>query len=417
MRRLFPRCLCQPLAQCGYFAPDRLSFITSQRVSLGTTGPRSRKSLRDTNVTAGEGGRKRGKEANDAVQSLLRHYDIDILKVVQRYPPVQAYDVQRVERVVLYLAGLGVDVKRVVEKHPTVLAGKVEAYDVVVQWLRHNGVDVARVVGADPSVLSRRIGTLQEIGDAICGCGHSLADVAHRVPSIFRTSSADASLVLQLRKLAHGPREIFDKERPSGEVDRKLALLSSLGLDANRLLRKAPQVLRCSSSKLFAVAEYLNKQGLDSRKIAQSAPHVLGQRPEALQTRLQFFAENGLDALKHVNGTPTVLACSVERKLQPTLKFLIEEMGRTRAELDNAYNLWSYDLNGRLRPRLLYLRSLGKEPRKGLAHFGSFSDQRFAASFAKTDLEHYYAWRRQNGYPVPREQCRVDPAAHPTAGP
>eukprot|EP00667_Euglena_gracilis_P027126 EG_transcript_33292 len=184
-------------------------------------------------------------------------------------------------------------------------------------------------------------------------------------------------------------KELSTKEPPCGETDRKLALLSSLGLDISYLMRKAPHILSCTFSKLFAVAEYLKEQGLDSRKIAQSAPEVLGQRPEALQTRLQFFAENGLDALKHVNGMPTVLKFSVERKLRPTLKFVLEEMGRTRAELDNAISFWCYVLNGRLRPRLLYLRSLNKEPFKSLSQFGSLTDHRFATVFADTDLEPY----------------------------
>eukprot|EP00667_Euglena_gracilis_P009659 EG_transcript_9818 len=335
MRRFFPRCLRRPFPQFGYFEPHRLSFISSQRVSLGTTGPRSRKSLSDANVAAGEGGQKRSKVANDAVQSLLRYYDIDILKVVRRYPAVMSYDVRRVERVTSYLGGLGVDVKRVVEKYPTVLAGKVEAFDAVEQWLRHNGVDVARVVGADPGVLSRRIGTLREIGGTICSCGHSLADAAHRYPAIFRTSSAGASVVLELRKLAQPMTDLPDPEWPSGETGRKLALLSSLGLDVDRLLSRAPQILSYRYSKLFAVAQFLNEQGLDSRKIAQSVPQVLGLRPEALQTRLRFFAENGLDVLKHVNGAPEVLTYSVERKPRPTLKFVLEDMGQTPAELDN----------------------------------------------------------------------------------
>eukprot|EP00667_Euglena_gracilis_P012610 EG_transcript_12961 len=427
MRRFLHRCLPQWLTQLN-FVPCQPAFISSQRISLATSNPRIRKSLDEATVAAakprirkslgeatvaaGEGSKKRGKEANEAVQSLFKTYNIDIVKVIQRYPAVRAYDVRRVERVTSYLAGLGVNVKRVVENRPVVLAGHVEAYDTVVQWLRHNKADVVRVVDTNPSILFRSIGALQETGDAICSCGHSVAEVAHRFPAIFRTPSAGVSLLLELRRLAKPMTDLPDQGRPSGETGRKLALLSSLGLDADCLLRKAPQILSCSLKSIF----HIPRPTADSMalKIMQSAPQVLGQRPEALQTRLQFFAENGLDVLKHVNGAPTVLTCSVERKLQPTLKFVLEEMGRSQAELDNASNLWTYDLNGRLRPRLLYLRSLGKESPKGLAPFGSFSDQRFATYFAETNLEHYYAWRRQNGYPVPRNQCRVGDTAHPT---
>eukprot|EP00667_Euglena_gracilis_P032722 EG_transcript_51012 len=117
-------------------------------------------------------------------------------------------------------------------------------------------------------------------------------------------ASADVSLVLQPVKLVRPLKGLSDKEPPSGETDRKLALLSSLGLDVKYLMGRAPHILSCSFNKLFAVSDYLKEQGLDSRRIVQSTPSVLGQRPEALQTRLQFFAENGLDVLKHVNGMP-----------------------------------------------------------------------------------------------------------------
>eukprot|EP00667_Euglena_gracilis_P024351 EG_transcript_27927 len=212
MRRFFPQCLPQSLTQLGHFVPCRSSFVASQPVPLATTKPKIRKSLGEATVAAGDGGKKRGKDANAAVQTLFRNYDIDLIKVVQRYPAVRGYDVQRVERVTSYLAGLGVDVKRVVEQRPAVLAGQVEKYDAVVQWLRHNGVNVARAVGTNPGVLSRPISALQEIGDAICSCGHSVANVVHRFPSILRMSSANVSLVLQPGELTHPMKELSDEE-------------------------------------------------------------------------------------------------------------------------------------------------------------------------------------------------------------
>lgn len=54
-----------------------------------------------------------------------------------------------------------------------------------------------------------------------------------------------------------------------------------------------------------------------------------------------------------------------------------------------------------------YLRSLGRSP-SGLGNFCWLSDALFASRLAGTDLQHYYAWRRQNGYAV-----RSLPAADP----
>eukprot|EP00667_Euglena_gracilis_P029415 EG_transcript_38927 len=76
-------------------------------------------------------------------------------------------------------------------------------------------------------------------------------------------------------------------------------------------------------------------------------------------------------------------------------------MGRSTADLDGTPSIWGYDLQGRLRPRFLFLKSLGKSP-TSLSRFAATSDQRFATTVAGTDLQRYYDWRRQNGYSVPR---------------
>eukprot|EP00667_Euglena_gracilis_P013967 EG_transcript_14436 len=330
--------------------------------------------------------RKENRIMSVAVQAHLESYGIDVQKVVQRYPPVASYDVERVQKLTAYLARLGVDVKRVVEHHSVVLAGRVEAYEAAVQLLRDNGVDVARAINAYAGVLQRRISTVQRTMSAISNCGHSPADVVNRDPRILRSSLSDLSILAS-----------------QGQIDTslypKMALLTSLGLDVNRLLKKMPSGLSCSVDKIQITVDYLNMLGVDVPKVLHSAPSILGPRADSLKQRVHFLETNGFDVVRQVNGFPQVLLISVEHKLQPLLNFVVQEMRRSPCHLKTAYSIWGYDLKGRLRPRFLYLKSLGV-PLPHLITFGGCSDERFVARFARTDLRHYHAWRQQNGHPV-----------------
>eukprot|EP00667_Euglena_gracilis_P012358 EG_transcript_12688 len=341
---------------------------------------------------------------NAEVQALFDQYGIDGQKVVQGHVAIANYDGQRVERMTSYLASLGVDVKCAVEKYPKVLVGRVEAYEEVVQLLRDHGVNITHAVGSQPAVLTRR-GTMQLMVNAIVGCGHSVADVFRRDPSLLRASAARLSLTLQLLQ-----------SRPNESEDPRIMLLRSLGLDADVLMKRAPQLLVTSFDKMKAAVVYLEGLGVDVPKAVRLAPRVLIRRLETLEQHVHFLSVNGLDVLRHVNGCPTLFYLSIERKLQPTLTFVVEEMGRSKADMNGAYNLWTCSLEGRLRPRLLFLKSLGKSP-TALSQFGSFSDQRFVATFARTDLQQYYDWRRQNGYPAPLGTVPAPPATSGTVHP
>eukprot|EP00667_Euglena_gracilis_P032917 EG_transcript_52164 len=118
-------------------------------------------------------------------------------------------------------------------------------------------------------------------------------------------------------------------------------------------------------------------------------------RPDALQQRVQFLSEHGLDVVHSINSYPGILQTSVEGKLRPILTFALHEMGRPLSEVSNAGPLWGCSLEGRLRPRFLYLKWLG-QPVGSLSNFVVCSDRRFAKTIARTDLAHYYAWRLQN---------------------
>eukprot|EP00667_Euglena_gracilis_P021456 EG_transcript_23496 len=252
-----------------------------------------------------------------------------------------------------------------------------EMYEKVVQLLQDNQVDVVRAVNLNPNVLQRRIGTLQCIMDAVVSCGHSVADVFNRYPSFMRMSAADVSIMLELRGQTNA-----SATRHHRPMHPKALLLYSLGLDSEWLLKRVP-----------------NKEGELLERVVRSNPTVLGLRTEALQQRVQFLKENGLNVVQSVNGCPSVLYLNVERKLRPILDFVVQDMEIAPSELNKASKTWAYDLEGRLRPRFCYLKSLGRSV-GNLSTFGSCSDVRFATRIAKTDLQKYYAWRLRNGHSV-----------------
>eukprot|EP00667_Euglena_gracilis_P012413 EG_transcript_12754 len=339
--------------------------------------------------------RKENRTPSVAVQAHLATYNIDAAKVIKIYPPIASYDEERVQKVTAYLARLGVDVKRVVDKYPSILSGQVATYEKVVQLLRDNGVDVVRAVDLNPNVLHRRIVTLQCTMDAVASCGHSVADVFYRHPGIARMSTEDISIMLELQGQTHAAAT--GHHRP---MHPKAVQLYSLGLDSEWLLKNVPKVLNLSLDKLQRVLQYLNSLGIDVPKVVRANPTVLGFRTEALQQRVQFLEENGLNVVRSVNGCPSVLYLNVERKLRPILDFVVQDMELPPSELNKAYKTWTFDLEGRLRPRFCYLKSLGRSV-GSLITFGYSSDVRFATRIAKTDLQDYYAWRQRNGHSVP----------------
>eukprot|EP00667_Euglena_gracilis_P013187 EG_transcript_13593 len=231
--------------------------------------------------------RRRGRARNEnrvpsmAVQTHLEAYGINVQKLVQSYPPIASYDLERVQKVTSYLNDLQVDVKRVVEAYPRLLSGQVDTYNKVVELLRHNDVNVARAVNLHPAVLTRGLTAIQNTMDAISSCGHSVARVVNRCPSVLRSSKSNVSAALELQD-----ESLASKKRLAGPLTQepplcrnmhpKAVLLSSLGLDADWMLRKMPQVLTLTVDKCQRAVNYLNTLGVDVPKVVRLAPVYWG---------------------------------------------------------------------------------------------------------------------------------------------
>eukprot|EP00667_Euglena_gracilis_P012802 EG_transcript_13173 len=408
--RADPGVLLRQRLVLGWMRHDHLPHPLSEGTAwvalanIGSETAQPEEQVRKTPKASGQRARPADhRELSAAVQEHFEKYGIDATKVLRRYPPVVSHDVERVQRITSYLAGLGVDVKRAVEVESRVLAGSLEKYEAVVGLLRANGVDVARVVTRNPDVLKRHVATLKRTMAAIKHCGHSVADIVDHSPNILRSTAAGVSCMLHLQNMStvtkKGQSEQLAPATP--DMDPRVALLFSLGLDSQLLLRKAPHVLNLSLDKLQTMIKFLEGLRVNAPKVLQMAPMILVLRVEAVQERVRFLSENGLDVERHVNSYPTLFYCSVERKLQPTLTFVLEEIGLTPADVDEAPAIWGCSLEGRLRPRFLYLMSLGRHPSK-LTRLAIPADKWFSTQTAGKNLHHYYAWRLQNGYSVPR---------------
>eukprot|EP00667_Euglena_gracilis_P032597 EG_transcript_50571 len=123
--------------------------------------------------------------------------------------------------------------------------------------------------------------------DVIASSGHSVARVLNHQPSILRSSASGISSTLRFlaAKLDVQP----SCHSLSKEEDLRGELLSSLGLDADYVLKQAPHLLALRYDKMQTVVEYLKGLGVNVPKVARSAPMVLGMRLETLQQRVQFL--------------------------------------------------------------------------------------------------------------------------------
>eukprot|EP00668_Euglena_longa_P011100 GGOE01013473.1.p1 GENE.GGOE01013473.1~~GGOE01013473.1.p1 ORF type:complete len:416 (+),score=53.35 GGOE01013473.1:65-1312(+) len=354
-------------------------------------------------LLAASGRRKAGRmmEKSDGVcvgvaEHLTNRYGVDVQKAVARYPPLKHYSLERVQRVTSYLEELKVDVKRVLTNCPTILAFKVDSMEERVRFLRSRNIDVTRLVNTCPCGMGFRVSSIQSKLDAIAYRGIDASELVSRKPSILRIG-------LENLKRNYGtPAEqgALAAERVSipGTEQRPLSqvqYLQSLGVDVDRVLSQWPQLCGTSVENMQKNFRYIQSLGINEARLLKSVPHVLSLRLEVLQAKVAFLEQNGLTVAKHLQNAPQLLGLSMDRKLKPILKFVLNDMGRSLHEVDRFPILWNCSLERRIRPRFLYLKSLGKEG-CSLNTLLFQRDETFACKVAGRDAAHYAAWRKQH---------------------
>eukprot|EP00667_Euglena_gracilis_P015600 EG_transcript_16247 len=359
-----------------------------------------------TPYTGGPGGKPplKGVPTTNEAAEYLSQYSVDVLRVITRYPPLKRYSRERLEAVVAHLEVLHVDVRRVVSNHPSLLAMDPRTLETKVQWMQSRGLDVARVVNVYPGVLKHRITALEAKMAVIATFGNA-AEIVNCRPGMLRvglnrladhaaTGQNISTTSEQLNNNINGPSELLTPQ-PKSAVD----YLESLGLDP-RVRSKCPQLLYVPIGKVEEIVSYLEAQGANVRRILRVNPNILACRLERLKEKVAFLEENGLDVARHLWTTPSLLGFSVDQKLRPILRFVLDHMGRSRVEVDRYPLLWLCSLERRLRPRFLYLQSLGREaaPLHAILFPG---DETFCRVTALEELTHYRAWQCKGDVPAP----------------
>eukprot|EP00668_Euglena_longa_P011101 GGOE01013474.1.p1 GENE.GGOE01013474.1~~GGOE01013474.1.p1 ORF type:complete len:417 (+),score=84.46 GGOE01013474.1:65-1315(+) len=355
-------------------------------------------------LLAASGRRKAGRmmEKSDGVcvgvaEHLTNRYGVDVQKAVARYPPLKRYSLERVQQVTSYLEEeLKVDVKRVVTNDPAILSCKMDSMEERVRFLRSHNINVTQLVNAFPSVMRLTAFNIQSKLDIVTSRGIDASELVNRQPVILRTGLES----LKRNYWTHTEEGTLAAEQASipGTEQPPLSqvqYLQSLGVDMDRVLSKWPQLCGNSVEKMQKTVRYIQSLGINEARLLKSAPQVLSFRLEVLQEKVAFLEQNGLTVAKHLQTTPHLLTFSVDRKLKPILKFVLNDMGRSLHEVDRFPMLWNCSLERRIRPRFLYLKSLGKEG-CSLSVLLFQRDETFACKVAGRDAAHYAAWRKQH---------------------
>eukprot|EP00667_Euglena_gracilis_P014080 EG_transcript_14563 len=358
-----------------------------------------------TTTAAGKrAGRKPSMEgvptSNEGLKYLNDRYGIDVQRVSARYPALQRYSRQRIEAVAAYLEELQVDVRRVVTNQPSVLAVDPQSLKEKVRWMQGHGLNVIRVVNVFPGVLHRQLTMLEAKMQLIASSGDAIKIVNCR-PTILRVridtladcyAAADqkngaASSQGDGLRTARTVPQLSQQDLQSILVDPKVVSHVGNGSVQN-------QQLPAPVEKMAEVIDYLEAQGINTQRFFHVNPNVLGCRPAVLWQKIAFLEENGLDVTRHLRMAPTFFTYSVDRKLRPILRFILEDMGRSRAEVDRFPMLWTCSLEKRLRPRFRYLQTLGRGQGDYSLHDLLFPrDEVFCHTLAGRDVAHFHAWR------------------------
>jgi len=196
-------------------------------------------------------------------------------------PAVLRYDVTRVQGVIDFLNASGINAQKLLKRHPRVLQSKVEMMAANLTFLSTLPIDVPKALEACPWLLYLPIGTIRS-------------------------------------KIDH---------------------LAGLGLHPMAMIKRNSSVLNCSKRALADGFAFLKESGLDAKRIAIVSPTVLGLPQARIRAHILLLEESGLDSKRIINSQPTLLSRKVHHCLQPSIKYITEDMGRSVEEINRDQDL------------------------------------------------------------------------------
>jgi hypothetical protein len=138
--------------------------------------------------------------------------------------------------------------------------------------------------------------------------------------------------------------------------------------EARSCILRSPAVLRFDHDNVVRRVELLKSLGYPkAHEMVLNQPRVLTFAEESVREHAAWWKQTGLEHLKVVTQQANLLGVSTT-DLQSKLDFLCHVVGMSTTDLNNAGQLFTFSLDGRLRARYFYALQEGK-----LADFTSMS--------------------------------------------
>jgi len=156
-------------------------------------------------------------------------------------------------------------------------------------------------------------------------------------------------------------------------------------------IKNSLSLLSLTTSTLESKMAMLTSLGLDARRMVKRCPRILASSKVSVRSHMTFFEEIGLDVVRILNAAPEVVCLSIERTLRPLVGYITKDMGRSLVEIYTGPRCFSTSLEHRLKPRHEYLMLHGKRKDYSLGVICSSTDERFIL-LTDQSLDHYRLW-------------------------
>ena len=219
----------------------------------------------------------------------------------------------------------------------------------------------AMAVKRHPNVLYRDADTLQRKWDAL-----TLSTERGGVGIALSTEQARVAICKQPQLLGYSVEAY--KTGWSMLTDEKDGM--SLPLEEARdCILRAPHILLCDNDQVVRRVALLKSLGYEeAHRMVLKQPLLLMYKDETVKETAAWWKQSGLDHVKIVTTQPTLLGGVSVKELQARLDFLRHVPGMSEEDLNKAASLFTFSLDGRLRPRYFYALL-----RHRLARFGSMN--------------------------------------------
>jgi hypothetical protein len=171
-----------------------------------------------------------------------------------------------------------------------------------------------------------------------------------------------------------------------------LALLQTLPIDVKKAVESCPRLLYLPIKTIQSKMDALALLGFNPEIMLGRCSAIVTRGDDTIRRHVAFLQEIGLDANRIVPRQPQVIGLDIDRTLRPTIKFLTKDMGRPLKEIEDTPTALLYSLKERIQPRHWYMMEHGTRKDYKLSTLLHCNDERYAWIVARRPLEHYHQW-------------------------